>query len=888
MTACVNRKHTKKVAAVVTASLVGALSLGVAPVAAMAEDTGIEVLATDQSNVAGATVEYESSSTTFYYTGKGLGRVPVSVTDGAGVKHDIDLRDGGIKDGEFCYYYVEIDHTGTKPLVNSNGTTVNYYDGKVKTPLRGTSVKDASGAYTMPTDKGDYAVVIAQYKGGQWYLRGIADTFSIVGFSLNDAKLVDGRDVTDTVFEINPGSGMNDASAWESRLGVAVGNHVLTRGDDYTIDIVEKDNGLSVYGNLVPGVVYQAVIDGTPEYEGHKVIDFQVSKLDLGDASIIGKTLVDYGWWNDPDQNMTFTGMIEKINNADNPFDTTVVDDNQFTVNLISTPDGKEYDFVNPAKGVYTYKITAKSSNPYFTGSKEFTIIYADNGAFVNFNGCGDNIGGNVFYVNSSEDKPTIFDISHIKVTPDVDYTVTVTDDEGNVIDMAGKTQLTEPGTYYVKVDVLSWGSDGKLTAGSDVAKVIVEYGSVYANTDIFMTYKGQNVVSSASDTYNGTDLSKNMAFTVKAGNKTLVQGTDYTVTFEKQAADGTRTVVDQIVDAGNYIITVDGVTFNESAEFTFRVDALKLAKATPVWDLDTDDATGIDGYLMYTGEVLNPAYRFFDAAGNEIAVPEGSYVVDRYENTKGDEVALKDAGKYYAFFETAKDVENYDFDGLKSDVINVTARSIFLDVPLTGEWYSQVVYDAVNLGYMNGYSGTKLFGAGDSIKRGDVACVLFNMAGGDDVYANDDFAYSNETGYKTGFEDVDGTMYYGKAIAWAHATGVINGYGDGTFKPEQTITAEEFACMIANYAKAIGDDVDGADTAVLDTMTDGDQVSDWAAQSVAWAVENEVMGNGGFIAPHEDIARERVAAMAVNYQPEKLLDQVIEVPDTNPGSTLF
>ena len=37
MTACVN-KHTKRVAAVVTASLVGALSLGVAPVAAMATD----------------------------------------------------------------------------------------------------------------------------------------------------------------------------------------------------------------------------------------------------------------------------------------------------------------------------------------------------------------------------------------------------------------------------------------------------------------------------------------------------------------------------------------------------------------------------------------------------------------------------------------------------------------------------------------------------------------------------------------------------------------------------------------------------------------------------------------------------------------------------------
>ncbi|MBM6786806.1 S-layer homology domain-containing protein [Collinsella tanakaei] len=873
-----------------TASLVGALSLGAAPVAAMAAtDTGIETLATDTENVAEATPEYESSSTTFYYTGKGLGRVPVSVTDGAGVKHDIDLRSADIADGEFCYYYVEI---GSGSTVSSNGTTVKYYDNKVLTPLAGTSVKDADGNYTMPVKKGDYAVVIAQYKGGQWYLRGIADTFSIVGFSLNDAKLVDGKDVTDTVFEVSPLAGNNTGQAWVGRLGVAVGNHVLTITDDYSIRIVRKNDGVDMWSTVLqPGVTYQAVIDGTPEYEGHKVIDFQISKLDLTDASIIGKTLEDFWYGQDPASHDTFTGLIQKINNVDNAdFDSAVINDSQFTIDLVSTPDGSEYDVYNPVKGVYTYKVTAKSGNPYFTGSKEFTVIYADMTVSVDFRGCGDDYDhDNVFYVNNSEDKPTYFDLSHIKVRPERDYTVTVTDDEGNVVDMAGKTQLTEPGTYYVKVDILSWGDDGKLTAGSDVAKVIVEYGNVYESSDIFMTYKGQNVESSASDTYNGTDLSKNMAFTVKAGDKTLVQGTDYTVTFEKQAADGTRTVVDQIVDAGNYIITVDGVTFSETAEFTFRVDALKLAKATPVWDLDTDNLTGIDGYLMYTGEVLNPEYRFFDADGNEIAVPENSFVVDRYETTAGKEVELKDAGKYYAFFETAKDVENYDFDGLRSDVINVTARSIFLDVPLSGEWYSQVVYDAVNLGYMNGYSGTKLFGAGDSIKRGDVACVLFNMAGGDDVYANDDFSYSNETGYKTGFEDVDGTMYYGKAIAWAHATGVINGYGDGTFKPEQTITAEEFACMLANYAEAIGEDVDGADKAVLDTMSDGDQVSDWAEQSVAWAVENEVMGNGGFIAPLETIARERVAAMAVNYQPEKLLDEVIEVPDTNPSNpTLF
>ena len=59
MTACVNRKHTKKVAAVVTVSLVGALSLGVAPVAAMGTDEGISTQSvSEQEAWANGTITY--------------------------------------------------------------------------------------------------------------------------------------------------------------------------------------------------------------------------------------------------------------------------------------------------------------------------------------------------------------------------------------------------------------------------------------------------------------------------------------------------------------------------------------------------------------------------------------------------------------------------------------------------------------------------------------------------------------------------------------------------------------------------------------------------------------------------------------------------------------
>ncbi|MDN0070026.1 S-layer homology domain-containing protein [Collinsella ihumii] len=53
--------------------------------------------------------------------------------------------------------------------------------------------------------------------------------------------------------------------------------------------------------------------------------------------------------------------------------------------------------------------------------------------------------------------------------------------------------------------------------------------------------------------------------------------------------------------------------------------------------------------------------------------------------------------------------------------------------------------------------------------------------------------------------------------------------------------------------------------------MSDADTVSDWAEENVAWAVENGVLGNGGYVAGHSNITRAEVAAMAVNYQPEAL-----------------
>ena len=204
-----------------------------------------------------------------------------------------------------------------------------------------------------------------------------------------------------------------------------------------------------------------------------------------------------------------------------------------------------------------------------------------------------------------------------------------------------------------------------------------------------------------------------------------------------------------------------------------------------------------------------------------------------------------------------------------------VSSSKVFSDVH-TSDWFYKPVFEAKKLNYMGGYSNSSLFGPNKSITRGEVACVLFNMAKNGGNVTDDELGWNEDKGYMTGFSDVNGKAFYAKAISWAKRAGVVNGYGDGTFAPEKEITREEFACMLANFAKLKGDFKDADEDAVLAEFPDGASVSDWAEEAVAWAADAEIMGNNGSLTPGKAITRAEVAAMAVNYQPKGQEDLVI------------
>ena len=89
-------------------------------------------------------------------------------------------------------------------------------------------------------------------------------------------------------------------------------------------------------------------------------------------------------------------------------------------------------------------------------------------------------------------------------------------------------------------------------------------------------------------------------------------------------------------------------------------------------------------------------------------------------------------------------------------------------------------------------------------------------------------------------YEDVNAQAWYGNAVYWARITGVATGYGDGTFQPTDSITRQEFAQMLYNYAKYKDYDLTaGGD---LSQFPDSSSVADWAEAAMSWANGNELI----------------------------------------------
>ncbi|MFC0329669.1 asparaginase domain-containing protein [Paenibacillus sepulcri] len=97
-------------------------------------------------------------------------------------------------------------------------------------------------------------------------------------------------------------------------------------------------------------------------------------------------------------------------------------------------------------------------------------------------------------------------------------------------------------------------------------------------------------------------------------------------------------------------------------------------------------------------------------------------------------------------------------------------------------------------------------------------------------------------------------------AVAQAVKAGIVSGYSDGTFKPDATITRSEMAVMIAKAMKL--DTSAGTATGFADDA----KIPAWAKGAVKAAKDNAIIGgrSGGMFAPNDTATRSEAVAILV------------------------
>ncbi len=181
------------------------------------------------------------------------------------------------------------------------------------------------------------------------------------------------------------------------------------------------------------------------------------------------------------------------------------------------------------------------------------------------------------------------------------------------------------------------------------------------------------------------------------------------------------------------------------------------------------------------------------------------------------------------------------------------TAKSMpFTDVN-TGDWFYNDVQYVYENGLMNGVSDTE-FAPNETITRGMFVTILYRMNGEPSI------------GTST-FADVPSDAYYANAVAWANANGIVKGYSDTEYAPDDAVTREQAAAILFRYATYKGESPTGAWAIRLD-YPDLAEISDWAIEGVMFCTMKDVMAgrDSGEFDPQSDITRAEGAAVFERY----------------------
>ncbi len=195
-----------------------------------------------------------------------------------------------------------------------------------------------------------------------------------------------------------------------------------------------------------------------------------------------------------------------------------------------------------------------------------------------------------------------------------------------------------------------------------------------------------------------------------------------------------------------------------------------------------------------------------------------------------------------------------------------------FSDVP-ANHWSTKAIYDLTNRKVVQGY-GNNIFGFGDNVTRGQVARMIYMYLKPADADAS----------FKNPFTDIKGHLFEKEILALAKA-GLVNGFGDGKYGPDDILTREQMAQVLTNAFKF---------KATKTTKFADVDKNSWSYGAISALEENGVtIGTGGnMYSPTMSVTREAYSQFLYNSinaveketKPEVKPDPEPEVkPDPKP-----
>ena len=263
-------------------------------------------------------------------------------------------------------------------------------------------------------------------------------------------------------------------------------------------------------------------------------------------------------------------------------------------------------------------------------------------------------------------------------------------------------------------------------------------------------------------------------------------------------------------------------------------------------------------------GTTAMDVFRQMLAANGYSYEAKGSYVqaVIKPDGTKVAEFSKgPNSGWVFRVNGEFPDVAMQDCRLSDGDVIEVFFTADYMNEPgmflpftdVTNHWAYSAIKRVYTCGLMVGMD-EKTFAPDQQLSRAMLAVILYAMAGEPAV-----------TG-ESPFTDVPAGCWYTDAIVWAAQNGIVSGFGDGTFRPNEAVTRAQAAVMLYGYAAFTGADVTAR--ADLSAYSDAGQIPAWAMDAMQWAnARRLIVGrDSSHLVPDGKTTRAEMAAILSAY----------------------